>query len=349
MTDKRKPREPVYELDKKIQFLLDSPVARRFCNHSGKLDSLRQKTGLTRSEIRGAVEKENGREPSNKLNTDAQCKLAKNFNFSVNWPEWIDPQANRLTQAAERSDTADHFKERYLRDNKSRTNGQPTQPRRTDGRLKVSRPYAAQAFDSHLACIDLHASQPGAGEPWPISVDLICWPAPVEGVVIAVKRGRLQIECDKAHTTDLRDRAGYPDGADYSREACKIVIRPAGHSQQPSWEIVADPGPIGLLSLPHDFCPVFDIAAGDTIAGSFRAYIKDLDLVELHEPDDDGDVASREDSFSFMRADFRILGSAKQRILKRLAEMKLPGGDSGWAQLCRDALQFKEIGDAADE
>ena len=72
-------------------------------------------------------------------------------------------------------------------------------------------------------------------------------------------------------------------------------------------------------------------------------------LVESPEPDGNGDIVPQEESISFMRPDFKKLGNAKQKILKRLAELKLPGGDSGWAQLCRDALQFKEIGNGADE
>ena len=49
-----------------------------------------------------------------------------------------------------------------------------------------------------------------------------------------------------------------------------------------------------------------------------------------------------------MRPDFRKLGRAKQRILKRLAEMKLPEGPDGWVELCSDKLKFQEIGAGGD-
>jgi hypothetical protein len=345
MTDKRERREPIHELDKKINFLIESPLAQKICGHRRSVNSFCEKTGIARSTLREAI---GGIKP-NMLSSTAQRKLADKCRFAPEWEEWVDPKANQKTPNEKRKDTAADFEQRYLRENDSPAPSRPAKPRRTDVRLKVDRPYAAQAFDQHLGCVDLHASQPGAGDPWPIGVDLICWPAPVEGVVIAVKRGRLYIDCNKAHTTDLKDRVGYPSGADYSREACKIIIRPGGTSQRPSWEVFADPGPIGLLALPHDFCLIFDAAAGDIITASFNVYIKDLDLVESHEPDCNGDVVPQEESISFMRPDFKKLGNAKQKILKRLAELKLPGGDSGWAQLCRVALQFKEIGNGTDE
>jgi len=345
MTDKREQREPIHELDKKIKFLIASPLAQKICGHSRSMNSFCEKTGIARSTLRGAL----GGVKPNMLSSTGQKKLADKCRFTTEWEEWVDLKADQKTPNEKRKDTAANFEQRYLRENHSPATSQPAKPRRTDVRLKVNRPYAAQAFDQHLACVDLHASQPGVGEPWPISVDLICWPAPVEGVVIAVKRGRLHIDCDKAHTTDLKDRVEHLSKANYSQEACKIIIRPGGTSQQPSWEIFADPGPIGVLALPHDFCLIFDAAAGDTIAASFSVYIKDLDLVESHEPEGNGEIVPQEESISFMRPDFKKLGNAKQKILKRLAELKLAGGDSGWAQLCCDALQFKEIGNGADE
>jgi hypothetical protein len=276
------------------------------------------------------------------MTRSVQTELAEACKFGVHWEEWNDPQASQKTQRENRRDTAEAFERRYLRENPSWGKGQPAAPRRTNVRLKAARPYAPQAYDQHLASIELQASQSGPGEPWPVSVELFCWEAPVEGIVIAVKRGRLCIDCGNARA-DLKDKAGE---ADYSRETRKIILRRSGSSQQPSWEIIADPGPIGLFSPSHDFCPIHDLAAGEIIAASFRVYIKDLDLVEPPEPHDDEDAPPQEDSFSFkfMRSDFKKLGRAKQKILKRLAEMKLSEGPHGWVQLCSDALQFKEIG-----
>jgi hypothetical protein len=212
----------------------------------------------------------------------------------------------------------------------------------------ATRPYAPQPLvDPQLASIELHTHQPGPGEPWPVSVDLVCRPAWIEGVRIAVRRGRLYISCGDAHAGELKDRKGFPGGFRYLRGACEITLWPGGTSQLAVWDVEADPGPIGSLSL-DEFCLIFDLAPDDTIVGSFSAYIKDLDLA--HESDGDGSAAPPEDSISFMRPDFQKLGSkAKQAVLKRLTAMNLPGGDDGWAHLCRAAIQFKEIGNAGHD
>jgi hypothetical protein len=223
------------------------------------------------------------------------------------------------------------------------TDAGPAASRRTKVRLQASRPYAPRAYDQHLASVELQASQPGPGEPLPVSAELVCWEAPVEGVVIAVKRGRLSFDCGEARA-DLKSHASE---ADHSRETRKIILRRSGSSQQPVWEVIAD-GPIGVLSLPHDFCLVHDLAAGDVLTASFRVYIKDLDLVEPPETDGDEEARPQDESFSFMRPDFRKLGRAKQRILKRLAEMKLPEGPDGWVELCSDKLKFQEIDAGGD-
>jgi hypothetical protein len=336
----REPREPIFELEQKVRFLLENPVVQERCGHNSSVNSFCRKTGVSRSVLRAVTEKH-----ENKMSPLAQTGLARACNFRVDWEEWNDPHANGQTLHEKRKDTAERFRQRYLQENRSQSKGEPAAPRRTGVRLMATRPYAPQAYDQHLASIELQASQSGPGEPWPISVELICWDAPVEWVVIAVKRGRLYMDCGNAHA----DPNGQPAEADYSRAACKITIRRTRPSPQPSWEIIADPGPIGMLSLPHDFCLVHKLAAGDILAASFRVYIKDLDLVEPPQPPDGEDTPPQEDSFSFMRPGLGKLGRAKQTILKQLAALNLTEGPSGWVELCSDALQFKEIGNAGDE
>jgi hypothetical protein len=352
MSAERGPREPIYELTKKIQFLMEHPVLRKQWGHNNNLASFCDKTGLSRPALREVLEK--GLE---KMSGWVQAELATACRFGVDWVEWNDPSAREKTPRESRQDTAEAFERRWLQEEAASAAGRPHEPRQTGvpGRtdaprrtgvpLRVTRPSAAVEFRPYLASIDLQASQCGPGEPQPVSVDLICRPAPVEGIMIAVKRGWLAIDCGRARAADLKGRAGYPNGADFSREACKIVLWPDGTSQRPVWEVIADPGPIGLLPLPHDFCKVYGLAPGDIVKVSFTVYIKDLDLVE---PPDEEDPATREDSFSFMRDDFKKLGRAKQKILKRLAEMKLPEEVSGRVQLCSDAVQFEEIGIAGD-
>jgi hypothetical protein len=337
MTRERGLREPIYELEKKIRFLLENPAVRERCGHNNSVNSFSKKTCVSRDALRAVTENH-----VEEMSRPVQIDLAKACHFGVDWVEWIDPLATLKMPREARRDTVEAFEKRWLQESPLRTEGRPAASRRTEVPLRATRPYAPQEYGPYLASIDLQASQSGPGEPQAIGVDLICRPAPVEGIMIAVKRGWLTIDCGRARTADLKGRAGYPNGADYSREACKIVLWPDGTSQRPVWEVIADPGPIGLLPLPHDFCLVYDLAAGDIVTASFTVYIKDLDLVE---PPDEEDAAPQEDSFSFMRADFKKLGRTKQKILKRLAEMKLPEGASGRVQLCGDAVQFEEIGD----
>ena len=163
---------------------------------------------------------------------------------------------------------------------------------------------------------------------------------------IAVKRGRLEFDCAGAQSVELKERTGFPSGLTIDRETGNVILRPFGTSQQPGWEVQAN-GQIGALSLPHDFCPVKDIAAGEVMEVRFSAYVKDLELTESEDEDNEsvGEGQPENESYSFIRPGMKKLGAAKEKILKRMTEMQLPGGAEGWSVLCRDARRF----DPADE
>jgi hypothetical protein len=82
MTDKqREPREPIYELDKKIEFLRKSSLAREICGHSSSENSFCHEVGIARSTLRGALK---GDKP-NMLASTPQGKLADKCRFELRW------------------------------------------------------------------------------------------------------------------------------------------------------------------------------------------------------------------------------------------------------------------------
>jgi hypothetical protein len=129
MAAKREQREPIYDLEKKIVFLL------KHLNLS--LNWLDQKAGVSRSALRDVLDKD--KRGYDKVSHPVQVALAKACGFRVDWEEWNDPQANQRTPH-ERQDTAERFAERYLRENPSRGSGQQAVPRRIDVLLKVIEP-----------------------------------------------------------------------------------------------------------------------------------------------------------------------------------------------------------------
>jgi hypothetical protein len=105
---------------------------------------------------------------------------------------------------------------------------------------------------------------------------------------------------------------------------------------------------IGVLSLPPDFCRLHEVAPGEVIEIRFGVYVKDLELVDGEAGAEPEEGRPENESYSFIRPGFQQLGRAKQMILKRMAERQLPGGEDGWAVLCRDARRFDADDDAGD-
>jgi hypothetical protein len=269
---------------------------------------------------------------TNRLNDDIELELAQKCGFDLKWPEW-------------RVGTKIDFERRFTQYHAVATTGP---------RLKAIRTTQPESSYEPIASMQLFASQPGPGESWPLSADLVCQPARMEGVVVAVKRGWLTFYCGEAEANRLNKRAGYPGGLVVGNATCTPV---AAYTQRPSWELYAASGPLGIVPLPHDFCPVFGLTPGGTVIVTFSVYIKDLEDEEMAEVAENANKrdqdyrdpdAPQSDSDSFIRPGFPGLGAAKKKILKRLAlkqiscvgEPELHEQQEGRKMICADRLTF---------
>ncbi len=205
-----------------------------------------------------------------------QKALAAFAGFKVDWPEWIETDPVRR-RSGQRRDTAEKFLDRCARELSSQPNDErrstAAQANATPGsRLKAVRTAEPEACYEPIATLELSASQPGPGEPWPLSADLVCLPARMDRVLVAVKRGWLTFHCGEGEAERLDKRKGYPGGLAIGSATCIPVT---AYTKRPSWEIYSASGPLGSLSLPYDFCLISGLVPGCTITVTFSVYIKD--------------------------------------------------------------------------
>ena len=100
-------REPIFELEQKYKFLKESKISRGYCGHDASDNSFCEELGIPRTTLLGSVN-------AGGLTSAQQHALADKCKFSLGWPEWNDPKADRATKREARRDTCEAFKARYL-------------------------------------------------------------------------------------------------------------------------------------------------------------------------------------------------------------------------------------------
>lgn len=320
-------RQEIHELEAKIKGL--QMLIGRATNFEAFCDAV----GIRRDGLRACLEDEGTRG----LSKAYQACLTNRIGFLLTWPESRETD-QRLVHAGTRRDTAEAFIDRCRHELFRDETG--VAERLTDAQLKRVRICAPSYCDDQLATVELQASQSGPGQPWPVSLDLSCNPSVTAGIEIAVKRGRLRFSCGQA-LVDMEANIAHPTGYVCERATGDLRLTLGGTRQQPSIEVQTSEGPIGRLSLPGDFFMVHQLAPGDIIRVRFIVYVMDLEIVEAETAAEPKENQQDADSLSFLRVGFKTLGQARQKILKRIAEMQLPGGEKGLAVLASDELRFE--------
>ena len=141
-----------------------------------------------------------------------------------------------------------------------------------------------------------------------------------DGVTTGVRQGILTFRCGYAHTADVKDRTGCPGGLELNG----AKFTPLGMSKrEPSWSVAATgAAAIGLIEdAPQDFIRIMNVMPGASVIADFIACVRDI-------------------ATTFVLPDGQNQSAAKQKIKKRLRELKLSGGEEGITKLAAAEIKF---------
>ena len=306
-------RGPIFDLAEKFQFLNENQIARGYCGHAASENSFCEKLGIHRNTIRASLEKGG-------LSSEHQRILADKCKFSVNWPEWNDPKADRSIKREARRDTCEAFKARYLEHNseeRPKSSPSPASP----VLLKEDLWAETLSGETELASLSLRTGQselvPGEAM---LSFDLNCPDVATDGLTTGVRRGVLTFRCGNGHTTKAKDRTGYPGGADFN--GAKFTPLSMDRNE-PSWLVTATGAAgIGLVGdAPRDFIRIMNLTPSASVGADFIACVRDI-------------------ATAFVLPDGQNQSAAKQKIKKRLQQLNLQGGEKGIAKLTVAEIKF---------
>ncbi len=152
-----------------------------------------------------------------------------------------------------------------------------------------------------------------------LGFDLNCPKVFADGVYTGVKQGILTFRLGYAHTTDAKDRTGYPGGIDFND--AKFMPLSVDRNE-PSWLVTATgAAAIGLIGdAPQTFIRVMNLMPGASVSADFIACVRDI-------------------ATAFVLPDWENQSAAKQKIKKRLRELNLPG-EEGIAKLAVAEIKF---------
>jgi hypothetical protein len=265
-TDDR--REHIFDLTEKFKFLRESKISRDLCGHNGSESSFCEKLGIARTTLLESVKADG-------LTPEQQGLLVEKCKFSLNWPEWNDPKALRSTKREDRRDTWEAFKTRYL-EHHSKQEPQSSSPPATPVRLKEDLFAETLRGETEFASLSLRTGQsdPKPGEAM-LGFDLNCPDVFADGITTGVKQGVLAFHLGYAHTTDVKDRKGYPDGIKFNE--AKFTPQSVDR-KNPSWLVTATgAAAIGLVGdAPPDFIGIMNLMAGASVSADFIACVRDI-------------------------------------------------------------------------
>ena len=140
-----------------------------------------------------------------------------------------------------------------------------------------------------------------------------------DGVTTGVKEGILTFRCGYAHTTDAKDRTGYPGGVDFNGAKFTPLSM---NKKEPSWLVTAtEAAAIGLVGdAPQDFIRIMNLTPGASVSADFTACVRDI-------------------ATAFVLPDGENQSAAKQKIKKRLEQLNLEAErKASRAGSCRDQI-----------
>jgi hypothetical protein len=311
MADDR--REFIFELAEKYKFLRESKIAQRLCGHNGSVNSFCKKLGIPRRTLLDSAE-------AGRLTSKHQGVLATKCKFSLNWVEWNDPHADSNAKL-NRRDTCKAFIAKYHAEHpaeeqpKSSPRPAKTAPLNEDLLAKTER------YQCQLASLSLRFGQteqlPGEAM---LTFDLNCPKVAVEGFLTGVRQGILTFHCGAGFTTEVKDRTGYDSGVEFN--GAKFTIQDMD-KRDPSWLVTASgDSAIGIIGdAAQTFIRIMNLAPGESVSADFTVYVRDI-------------------ATTFVLPEGQNQSVAKQRVRKRLRDMRLTGREDGYAMAALAEIKF---------
>jgi hypothetical protein len=244
-----------------------------------------------------------------KIGSKFEILITKRFQFHEREPAWT----------YWRKGTLDQFKTAYETLHKGEA-----KPVQLAAERSGNNPWQE---DNMLASLELFSVEDKEGRS-KISATLCCQPAPFELGEIAVRGGKLSIRLYGGALKDLADRAKQRKWPPLTNDAqASIRLLKGGTSQERVYLLSANEGCLGEVCFPEGSWLLTDIAPGNSITFTFKAFIGDLHI-------------QNRESHSFVKADGSPLSEAGKKILERFQVARLGADDSGWIDLCGDGLQY---------
>ena len=303
-------REPIFELAKKFQFLQENAVSRRKCGHDDNASSFCKMLAIPRNTILGSLEKD-------PLSAEHQQILARKCGFSPDWPEWKDLHAVRNDKGDGRRDTYEAFKKKYL-EHQGKEEPKCSPPPASPVLLKEDWSAETERVQTQLASLALRfgQSRPMPGEAM-LKFDLNCPEIGAEDFSTGVQARLFDIPLRTRpdHGSEGSDRLS--SGVEFN--GAKFTPY-SMDKKEPSWLVTASSaGAIGIVGdVTETFIRIMNLTPGGSVSADFTACVRDI-------------------ATTFALSDGQNQSVAKQKIKKRLREMKLSGGEDGIAKLAAAA------------
>jgi len=323
-------RELYFELDRKIQFLIDDEDAQRICGHSPSFSSFAQKTGVDRGQLAAAIgspEAGDGRlVGDHKLSPTNATRIADKCGFDPTLPEW-------------KSGTADAFKMKCQEH--WRRQGMPTADVLLVRGIKVA-PVPSEI--PGLVSIEIDGAQFGRGT---VDIEIIvsCGVAMIHGRNVAVRAGRVELNCAEGAVTSeaYRTLRSGPRTIPGSHGEVMVTYS-AGSKGKPAFRLDSVGTTIGNIELEPGFLALEGLTPQSVIRVSFGTW-----LMDITEPGGETDAPADglADGISLVRADgsevplpVQNLSVLKRKIIAALRKTAVLPDDHGFVQLATHELRF---------
>jgi hypothetical protein len=310
------------------------------------INALHTRSGIPLQSLQNAIGAENDYSGKlagdGKLGIEHQSRIANLFGFEVGgpqnpaaWPEWQDWDADEAAPADSRRDTAQKFREAYLRKYRA---SRDTLRQLMEGPERAPIPCEVRG----LASIWLTSGQTGKGTS-DIGVHISCGSAHT-GVTrywVSVCAAQLEINCGEARakidTIKGLNTPGFAVKGSHGEVSCYWN---SGDPMRLTWILDGKGNMLGDIDFePGLLSTVEKLAPGDVITATLGTWLKNIATGEA--PVTEISLTDRPGG-SEIKLDEATLTIEQQRVIEHLRKKVLKLHDDNFAELAKHELEFVE-------